>query len=182
MKLGRGLKVLSVVWVGLALAACGGNGTIAPPMPITVEVPAATQPVTSPAGPTQGAPATPAANPQSITTPEAPAYPAGTPGAGAYPYPPASGTPPAAAGQAVDPAMIDLAKKDLAQRLSVAADQITVVSSAYMDWPDSSLGCPQPGMAYAQVITPGYRIVLGQAQKQYDYHTDLKAALVLCTP
>jgi hypothetical protein len=78
--------------------------------------------------------------------------------------------------------MLDRVKSDLEKQLSVTADQITVVSATYMDWPDSSLGCPKPGMAYAQVVTPGYRIVLAQGQKQYDYHTDLKAAMVLCTP
>ncbi len=93
----------------------------------------------------------------------------------------ASETAPAGEGKGASPAMVDLAKKDLAQRLSVAVDQITVVSSEYVDWPDSSLGCPEPGMAYSQVITPGYRIILQQGQKQYDYHTGLRSTLVLCT-
>jgi hypothetical protein len=107
----------------------------------------------------------------------------------AYPYPAATEASPAtteaspaASGETEAAALIELAKKDLAQRLSVAADQITVVSSTYKDWPDSSLGCPQKGMVYSQVITPGYLIVLEQGQKQYDYHTSLASNVVLCTP
>jgi hypothetical protein len=29
-----------------------------------------------------------------------------------------------------------------------------------VEWSDSSIGCPQPGEAYAQVITPGHKISL----------------------
>ena len=29
-----------------------------------------------------------------------------------------------------------------------------------VDWRDSSLGCPKPGMAYLDVITPGHRVTL----------------------
>jgi cation transport ATPase len=32
-------------------------------------------------------------------------------------------------------------------------DNIVLVSAQAMQWSDSSLGCPQPGMVYAQVIT-----------------------------
>jgi hypothetical protein len=49
-----------------------------------------------------------------------------------------------------------------------------------VDWSDTSLGCPEPGMAYAQVITPGYLIVLGAAGQTYEYHTDEHSSVVLC--
>jgi len=49
-----------------------------------------------------------------------------------------------------------------------------------VEWSDASLGCPKPGFAYAQVITPGYRIVLTAGQQQYEYHTDKSRAVVLC--
>ena len=54
-------------------------------------------------------------------------------------------------------------------------------------WRTSSLGCifitgscPQPGFMYAQVITPGYRVVLEYAGKQYIYHTDMKKTVAPC--
>jgi hypothetical protein len=38
--------------------------------------------------------------------------------------------------------------------------QLIVVMTAQRDWPDASLGCPEPGHAYAQIITPGYVVTL----------------------
>jgi len=74
----------------------------------------------------------------------------------------------------------DLALADLAARLSVAPDAITVKAVESIDWPDASLGCPQPGMMYAQVITPGYRIVLEVDGKSYEYHADTQRHVVYC--
>jgi len=41
--------------------------------------------------------------------------------------------------------VLDLVKQDLAQRLNVPVDAVTVVSVEAVKWPDASLGCPQPG-------------------------------------
>jgi hypothetical protein len=40
--------------------------------------------------------------------------------------------------------------------LQIPPENLVAVMSAQRDWPDSSIGCPQPGMAYSQIITPGY--------------------------
>jgi hypothetical protein len=77
----------------------------------------------------------------------------------------------------------DLAEKtktDLAKYLNIDGSQIRVVESISVDWPDTSLGCPQPDMAYAQVVTPGYWIVLETNGLQYPYHTDLEGQVILC--
>jgi len=63
------------------------------------------------------------------------------------------------------------AQADLAEQLGVSPDEIEVVSAEAVEWGDSSLGCPQEGMMYAQVLTPGYRIVLGYGGETYAYHT-----------
>ena len=69
----------------------------------------------------------------------------------------------------------------LARELGISADQITVVSSQPVDWPDASLGCPEPGMMYAQVITPGYKFVLEAGGETYEIHTDEYGGnVVLC--
>ena len=65
----------------------------------------------------------------------------------------------------------DLALTDLAAKLGVTPAEITVKAVEPIEWPDASLGCPQSGMMYAQVITPGYRIVLEVNGKSYEYHT-----------
>jgi len=73
------------------------------------------------------------------------------------------------------------AKEDLAQRLGVAVEEITVLKVEAVEWPDTSLGCPRPGEMYAQVITPGYRIILEVRGNRYEYHSDNQGKrLVLC--
>ncbi len=75
---------------------------------------------------------------------------------------------------------VELAKADLADRKGIDKEQITVVSVKAMDWPDASLGCPQEGMMYAQVITPGYMIVLSHEGETYQYHSDRGVRVVYC--
>lgn len=67
--------------------------------------------------------------------------------------------------------LVAQAVADLAGRLAIAPDAVQVRAVEAVEWPDASLGCPQPGMMYAQVITPGYRIVLEAAGKTYEYHS-----------
>jgi hypothetical protein len=83
--------------------------------------------------------------------------------------------PPAKAKQA-----IRLAREDLARRLGLAPEAIRLVSLEAVEWSDTSLGCPQPGMMYAQVITPGFRVVLEAKRQKYPYHTDASRFVVLC--
>lgn len=75
---------------------------------------------------------------------------------------------------------LEASKKDLARRLGISADEVSLVSVEKVDWPDTSLGCPEPGKVYAQVITPGYRIVLQAKGQTYRYHTDRGQNVVLC--
>ena len=74
------------------------------------------------------------------------------------------------------------AKQDLAQRLSIPLDQIAIVKVEEVEWPDASLGCPEPGKMYAQVIIPGYRITLSAKGQTYDYHADRGERVALCQP
>jgi hypothetical protein len=66
--------------------------------------------------------------------------------------------------------LIAKAKEDLAQRLSISATHIKVVDAKAVTWSNSSLGCPQPGMMYAEVLTAGYLIVLNTNNHDYEYH------------
>lgn len=72
-----------------------------------------------------------------------------------------------------DPTLVKLvndAKTDLTTRANVPLTAITVKSAEAVEWRDSSLGCPIEGQMYAQVITPGYLIVLEAAGKEWNYH------------
>lgn len=74
--------------------------------------------------------------------------------------------------------LVAAARADLAGRLGVAEDEIEVASVERVEWRDGSLGCPQPGMMYPQVITPGYRIVLSAGGQEYDYRASLKGVFL----
>jgi len=74
------------------------------------------------------------------------------------------------------------AKADLAQQSGVPVDQIKLVSMEAVEWSDTSLGCPQEGYMYAQVITPGYVMVLEAQGQSYEYHTDTTTSVVWCQP
>ncbi len=73
-----------------------------------------------------------------------------------------------------------LAVRELADRLDVDPAKIEVLSVEPVEWPDSSLGCPEPGKSYAQVITPGYWLALRAEGTIYFYHTDQGELVVLC--
>lgn len=76
--------------------------------------------------------------------------------------------------------MIEQARQDLAARLGVPAAEIQVVEARAVTWPDSSLGCPEPGRMYLQVLTPGYRIVLEVRGQRYAYHAGRQGPPFLC--
>ena len=113
-----------------------------------------------------------------------PTSPPFTPTQGSTPSPPATETsipmPPESTAPAGAEALVNLAKADLAQRLNTAEDQIHLQSVTPREWRDSSLGCPVKGMMYAQVITPGFKIILEFEGQTYSYHTDTRTRVVYC--
>jgi hypothetical protein len=79
-------------------------------------------------------------------------------------------------------ALIHLAQEDLAQRLSIAIEQIEVLEARSVVWPDASLGCPLPGMAYKQVPQDGSLIKLAVDGRVYEYHSGGGREPFLCEP
>lgn len=76
--------------------------------------------------------------------------------------------------------LADQARQDLAGRLGVSPDQIEVLAVQAVVWPDASLGCPQPGMMYAQVPQDGVLVRLVYEGTGYEYHGGGKRGLFLC--
>jgi hypothetical protein len=69
------------------------------------------------------------------------------------------------------------AQQDLARRLGVPVTEIRLSDSAPMSWGDASLGCPEPGMQYAQVVTEGRVLTLRHGKREYTYHADATRAI-----
>jgi hypothetical protein len=156
------IAVALLLLVGLGAAGCSVEATPVAPQ----AAPTPTQPgSTETRGLERGLPAP--------TTPTSQAGPAG-----ATPESATGGTvvtPPPVAQD-----VVRLAREDLAQKLGLAPEAIQLVSVEGVEWSDTSLGCPQPGMMYAQVITPGFRVMLEAGGQTYEYHTDTGNYVVLC--
>lgn len=76
--------------------------------------------------------------------------------------------------------LIEKAQEDLAQRLTISLTQISLLEAKAVVWPDSSLGCPQPGMRYKQVPEDGALIVLQANGITYEYHSGGSRGPFLC--
>lgn len=76
--------------------------------------------------------------------------------------------------------LIETAKQDLAQRLSIPISDIVLVDVKEVTWSDASLGCPQPDMMYAQVLTPGYLVKLKYDIREFEYHAGKDRSLTYC--
>ena len=55
---------------------------------------------------------------------------------------------------------VRLATRTLSEHLGVDEQSISLDDVVAVDWPDSSLGCPEPGRSYAPIIMSGYRVTL----------------------
>jgi hypothetical protein len=76
---------------------------------------------------------------------------------------------------------VEQAKADLAERAGVDVEAITVVRAEAVVWPDGGLGCPEPGMAYPQVLTEGALIELEADGEVHRYHSGNDRPPFLCT-
>ena len=144
---------MAVVGLLAVLAGCGSDGTAG----------SDTGPATTTAG----------SSPMSTPTPEStPTEPSGTFTTGA---PSTPGSVPEGLQSAVD-----IAVADLAGRLGVDPSTIVTVSARDVTWPDSSAGCPQPGMMYTQVQVDGAEIILESAGISYRYTLGGTRGAALC--
>lgn len=75
---------------------------------------------------------------------------------------------------------VELAKADLAGRLGVAPVDIMVATVRAVTWPNGGLGCPQPGMVYAEVLVEGLFIQLTYSEQVYNYHSGGMEPPFLC--
>jgi len=73
--------------------------------------------------------------------------------------------------------LIETAISDLSTKLNINPSSIKVMSVTEHDWGDTSLGCPEKGKMYAQVITPGFIITLSANGDEYIYHAGGKSVV-----
>lgn len=69
-----------------------------------------------------------------------------------------------------------------AARAGVAEAQVVVRGAEAIQFPDGSLGCPQPGMMYTQMVVPGYRVVVEAGGRTFDYRSARGGEPSICEP
>lgn len=65
---------------------------------------------------------------------------------------------------------IEFSKKELAQRLGIEPDSITLSGARKVNWRSGALGCPEAGMNYTQARVPGVLILLEVDSEAHGYH------------
>lgn len=70
--------------------------------------------------------------------------------------------------------------EDAARRFKVEPSAVVLTRAEQVTWPDGSLGCPEPGRMYTQMLVAGYRVVAKTAAGEMTYHTDTRGNLVNC--
>ena len=76
---------------------------------------------------------------------------------------------------------VRLAMLTLSQSLQLSETDMVVEKMTPVQWSDTSLGCPQPGMMYAQMISEGFKIIIKVDDKVFPVHTGNGRAVV-CLP
>lgn len=143
--------LLAGVLVGLV--GCAPVSQLPTPSPAASIAPPAAAPTPAPAGPAAPQPPTPGPPPPTSV--------------GASPHSPRE-------------PLVERARADAASRSGISPARVRVIRVEDREWRDSSLGCPTPGARYAQVITPGYLILLEAEGRELEYHADRSGRLVLC--
>ena len=106
-----------------------------------------------------------------------------TPGNPTAPTTPVQAPAPSGGAPSVNPALrplVDVAIADLARRLAIGPEAITVIEARAMVWPDGGLGCPMPGMVYPQVQQEGALLRLRAQGREFVYHSGGSRPPFLC--
>lgn len=77
-------------------------------------------------------------------------------------------------GKQVDSPIVSKCKADLVKRFKLQAQYIKVINKQAATWPDAALGMPEIGKMYAQMVTPGFRVILEARGSRYLYTTSAK--------
>jgi len=78
------------------------------------------------------------------------------------------------------PELLDKIRAEVASEQGVSAADVKVISAEAVNWPNSALGCPKPGLMYTQAIVPGYRIKLEAGGKHFTYNASTRGSYKRC--
>jgi hypothetical protein len=82
----------------------------------------------------------------------------------------------------VPQAILDPILKEAAALAKLDREQLVIVRAEPVVWNDGSLGCPEPGMMYTQVLVNGYWVVIDAGGQKYDFRVGSGGTFQLCPP
>ena len=77
--------------------------------------------------------------------------------------------------------LFQMAREHL-ERFGIRWESVKILDLEKVDWGDASLGNPEPGMMYAQVITPGFKMSLTADGGTYIFHTSMDRVVFVGQP
>ena len=77
--------------------------------------------------------------------------------------------------------LFQMAREHL-ERFGIRWESVKILDVEKVDWGDASLGNPEPGMMYAQVITPGFKMSLAADGGTYIFHTSMDRVVFVGQP
>jgi hypothetical protein len=75
---------------------------------------------------------------------------------------------------------VEMARSNAAQTAGLQPDQVAVLSVQPTEFSDLSLGCGSRGRFFAQVVVPGFIVVVDVAGTQITYHSDGALRAIEC--
>ncbi len=76
------------------------------------------------------------------------------------------------------PQAVAKARTILATRLGISESKILILEAIETNWPDACLGITEKDNFCAQVITPGYNVLMQANGKEYRYRTNLSGSII----
>lgn len=166
-------RALVVVGIALVLTACGEPIDIAAPSDVTTSTTAATDSESSPDTTVSELPTeTSEPDDTSDTT-------AGDTVPTTIPTTTTTKGEPVSTGE-VPAAFVNAVLDHTAELTGVTMGELDVVVASAHEWPDGSLGCPEPDQVYTQAVTPGHQVVVAHGTDRYDYRINESGFFRLC--
>jgi hypothetical protein len=82
---------------------------------------------------------------------------------------------------AVPRELMDRLIADVVAKSGAPESDVELVRAEHVTWRDASLGCPQPNMGYAQVLSPGWWVILRVGREDFDYRASESGHFTRCT-
>lgn len=70
------------------------------------------------------------------------------------------------------------AQEVVAEELGVPPEELAIIETEQEEWPNSCLGLQDPDEFCAEVITPGWRVILERDGQRYEARTDQEGGVV----